>query len=294
MNIFNIERAHKRRTEKDYDTTYWCIDLHDCIFRGDYKANSEGGELYPNAERVLKQLTIRKDYVVILYTAATDKGVQAAINRLARLGIKFDYINENPACESTDMCDFSRKFYFDILLDDKAGFVGDTDWFMVEAELKRIKHWFQPETPYVAADMIIERDDKIALIKRKFPPLGYAIPGGFQDIGERVANTAIREAKEETNMDVTDPTFLYYKDDPERDPRFHVDTFIFYGKGEGEAVAGDDAEELIWRTPDEIIAGDVELAFSEGIKETMRFYKKRKDEERFISACELAGYYKNT
>ena len=81
----------------------------------------------------------------------------------------------------------------------------------------------RPETPPVAADAIIELIDRpgrpIVLIARRFPPLGWAIPGGFVEWGETVEAAAIREASEETGLRVTLTALLGVYSDPKRDPR---------------------------------------------------------------------------
>ena len=261
MNIFNIERAFQKRKERGNEKTFWCIDLHDCIFVGNYQAGSSGGDFYPNAIRVLKQLTMRKDFVLILHTASNEDGLKEAIMRFKNNGIVMDYINCNPECESTEMCDFSEKFYADIILDDKAGFEGEKDWFLIEAELKRVKQWIEPRTPLTASDIVIEYKDKIVLVNRLYPPLGYALPGGFQDIGETTIETAYREAIEETGLKVKNLKLIGFKDTPGRDPRWHVNTFIYYGTGTGELNAGDDATECILVEPDDVLNGQVFMAF---------------------------------
>lgn len=107
---------------------------------------------------------------------------------------------------------------------------------------------FDPRTPKVAADCIVEmRDGRVILIKRKFPPLGTAIPGGFIEEGESVEAAAKREIKEELGVDIEIECFLGYYDNPQRDPRFHVISFVFVGYTVQEPKAGDDAKELlIW------------------------------------------------
>ena len=104
------------------------------------------------------------------------------------------------------------------------------------------------KNPYPTVDIIIELtdyDNKIVLIKRKNPPLGTAIPGGFVDYGESLEETAIREAKEETNLDIKLITQLKTYSDPIRDPRFHTISTVFIAKAKGFPKAGDDAKECL-------------------------------------------------
>ncbi|MGZ8486401.1 MAG: NUDIX domain-containing protein, partial [Candidatus Binatia bacterium] len=76
--------------------------------------------------------------------------------------------------------------------------------------------------PFPTIDIIIEIDDGIVLIERKNPPPGWAMPGGFVDYGESVERAAVREAKEETCLDVHLTEQFYTYSDPKRDPRHHT------------------------------------------------------------------------
>ena len=96
--------------------------------------------------------------------------------------------------------------------------------------------------PSPAADAIIELPGGgIVLIERKYPPIGWAIPGGFIDEGESAENAARREAKEETGLDVTIKARLGVYSDPDRDPRGHTIGIVYIGEAKGELRAGDDA-----------------------------------------------------
>lgn len=82
------------------------------------------------------------------------------------------------------------------------------------------------------------------LIKRKYPPYGWALPGGFVDIGETLELAAIREAKEETCLDVHLLSLLGNYSDPNRDDRQHTVSAVYIAEASGEPKAADDASDL--------------------------------------------------
>ncbi len=111
--------------------------------------------------------------------------------------------------------------------------------------------------PVPTVDIIIEvqREDGkkgIVLIKRKNPPYGWAIPGGFVDYGESLEEAAVREAKEETSLDVQLEKQLYTYSDPARDPRQHTISTVFVASARGKPKAEDDAQEIGIFTKEEI------------------------------------------
>ena len=97
--------------------------------------------------------------------------------------------------------------------------------------------------PFPTVDIIIEVEGGIVLIERKNPPHGWAIPGGFVDYGETVEAAAVREAKEETSLDVKLTRLLGVYSDPLRDPRSHTISTVFVATAAGLPVAADDAAE---------------------------------------------------
>jgi len=101
-----------------------------------------------------------------------------------------------------------------------------------------------PRNPYPTVDIIIEIDGGIVLIERKNPPPGWALPGGFVDWGECLEDAAVREAKEETSLDVTLLRQFHAYSDPSRDPRHHTVTVVFVARAAGIPKAEDDAANL--------------------------------------------------
>jgi 8-oxo-dGTP diphosphatase len=101
----------------------------------------------------------------------------------------------------------------------------------------------QYRNPLLTVDIIIEMEEGgVVLIKRKNPPHGWALPGGFVDYGESLETAAVREAKEETSLDVRLIEQFYTYSDPGRDPRHHTVSTVFIAKGEGLPRGADDAE----------------------------------------------------
>lgn len=106
----------------------------------------------------------------------------------------------------------------------------------------------QPRTPLLTVDIIIELSDRrqrpIVLIERRNPPLGWALPGGFVDTGERVERAATREAAEETGLQVRLRRLLGVYSAPDRDPRGHTVSVVFIAEATGEPQAADDAKQV--------------------------------------------------
>jgi 8-oxo-dGTP diphosphatase len=97
------------------------------------------------------------------------------------------------------------------------------------------------KNPVPTVDIIIETGSGIVLIKRKNPPHGWALPGGFVDYGESYEDAAVREAKEETCLDVILIRQFHTYSNPERDPRQHTASTVFIATADGIPQGGDDA-----------------------------------------------------
>lgn len=95
--------------------------------------------------------------------------------------------------------------------------------------------------PAPTVDTLIETPGGLVLIQRAHPPLGWAIPGGFIDLGETAEEAAIREAKEETGLDITLIEQFAVYSDPARDARRHTLSIVFIARAEGVPRGGDDA-----------------------------------------------------
>lgn len=103
---------------------------------------------------------------------------------------------------------------------------------------------YKYRNPLVTVDVIIEINSNIVLIERKNPPYGWALPGGFVDYGESLEASAVREAKEETSLDIRLVEQFHAYSDPDRDPRHHTVTTVFIAQGAGTPQSADDAKNI--------------------------------------------------
>lgn len=148
MNAFNIRNTFHLKDRLDWPEVYFVIDLHGTIIPSGKHSGDKTDELhfYPGAEEVLLNLTNRKDIFTILWTSTPWDRLPEVLTFFKTKGIVFTWINENPHAKNTPRSDFSKKFYFNVLLEDRAGFEPETDWFLVKSELEAIGRWNLPDS----------------------------------------------------------------------------------------------------------------------------------------------------
>jgi 8-oxo-dGTP diphosphatase len=135
---------------------------------------------------------------------------------------------------------------------------------------------FYPDQPVVGIGVVIVKDGKIALIKRGNEPARgkWTIPGGLVELGENLEAAVIREAKEETLLDVDKPELIDVVDQMEKDAegkyRYHyvIIDYLVHVMG-GEVAAASDAEELHWVPFSEVENYDLTASFR-------RFFRKNR------------------
>ncbi len=116
-------------------------------------------------------------------------------------------------------------------------------------------------SPRLTVDVIIQIDGdprRFVLVRRKFPPPGWALPGGFVEWGESAEAAAVREAREETGLVVALERQLHTYSEPGRDPRGHSVAVVFLATATGAPSGGDDAAEARIFTPEDLPS---EIAF---------------------------------
>lgn len=111
----------------------------------------------------------------------------------------------------------------------------------------------RPTTPLLTVDIIIEmrasRGRGVVLVERRNRPRGWALPGGFVDVGETVEHAAAREAREETGLRVRDLRQFGCYSDPRRDPRGHTVSIVFTARAAGIPRGADDARRAMVFSP---------------------------------------------
>ena len=137
------------------------------------------------------------------------------------------------------------------------------------------------KSPLPTVDIIIEieREDEqtgIVLIKRKNPPYGWALPGGFVDYGESLEEAALREAKEETSLRIRLCYQMHTYSDPKRDPRKHTITTVYVATAQGKPIAQDDAADIGIFQPDKL---ETPLAFDH--EKIIRDYLEQKEKKSY-------------
>lgn len=139
-------------------------------------------------------------------------------------------------------------------------------------------HCGRYRAPSLTVDAIIYDPVRgIVLVRRKNPPLGWALPGGFVEYGESVEHAAVREAKEETGLDVALGALVGVYSDPVRDPRMHTVSAVFAARASNpeDIAGGDDAAEAVFFPLDALpadIAFDHRLILDDFMSRSLSYF----------------------
>jgi len=114
-----ILKAYLTAQQRGWDTIYVMVDAHDTICDSNYRDAS--APFYPNAIEALRKISSFPEIYLVLWTSCYPIEGPKYTDRLAEEGVNFKGLNETPV-ENTKTGDFTRKPYFSILIDDKAGF----------------------------------------------------------------------------------------------------------------------------------------------------------------------------
>lgn len=139
MNICNIKRTFiELRPKRNWNTIYWLVDVHGVIIPGSWHRENDFQFIAPECKEVLKWISNKNDQRLILWTSSYKTELDLLKIWLGSHGIIVDWINENPTEEHTEYADFSRKPYFNILIDDKGGMDPMYDWLLIGKEIENV------------------------------------------------------------------------------------------------------------------------------------------------------------
>ena len=136
MIINAIRNALNTAKERGWEKTYWALDIHETILKPNWKSHEIPTEFYPCSKDTLQLLSQRKDVVMFLYTCSHPKDTDQYMEFFEKHAIHFDYVNENPEVINDNLGYYDKKPYFNVLIEDKAGFDPITEWPMILQWLK--------------------------------------------------------------------------------------------------------------------------------------------------------------
>lgn len=146
MIVHAINNCLRNARTKGWEKTYWAFDVHGTILKPTFQKGVPSSEYYPFAKEALQLVTLRKDITTILFTCSHPHEIVTYIDFFRQDGIVFDYVNENPETLSGAYGNYSQKFYFNILFEDKAGFDPFTEWEMVYSFMNAQRYtWKDPD-----------------------------------------------------------------------------------------------------------------------------------------------------
>ena len=122
--------------------------------------------------------------------------------------------------------------------------------------------------PFVTVGAIIEKEGKILFLKRNHEPFKdcWGLPGGKVEDGETVEEAVIREIKEETNLDLTNPKFMFYHNEIYKDKGWFGIALFFTGNFSGEIKLSHEHTKYDWFTIEEIREMKIAFKNKEGIE----------------------------
>ena len=129
--------------ERGWDTLYVLVDVHGTIIPGSWHIKNNFEFISKDCKEVLQWMSIRKDFRIIIWTSSKDDEIIDIIQWLAAQGILIDYHNGNPEVRNGELACYDHKPYFNILIDDKAGFEPEKDWAEIKNELIDLGEWYK-------------------------------------------------------------------------------------------------------------------------------------------------------
>jgi hypothetical protein len=133
--------AVETKNRKGWNHIYIAVDIHSTVLKPNYQVSKIPTDFYPGAKRVLQSLSQNPGVKLIMWTSSLPEHIKEYVVLFSGNQISFDFINSNPDIKSEGFGYFDEKFYFNLLLDDKAGFEAegeDNDWKVLEGVIGEV------------------------------------------------------------------------------------------------------------------------------------------------------------
>ena len=171
-----IKKSADKAIQRGWDTEYYGIDIHDTIFKGNYKTNDIPTDFYPYAKETLQLLSLHKGIKLMLYTCSHPKEIDLYLEFFEKNQIHFDFVNENTDV-LTDLegyGNYDKKPYFTVLMDDKAGFNPHEDWKLIYDYFKSLET-SDNNNKFISPDIKLPRLNKMVkvLLSNGEETIGY-------------------------------------------------------------------------------------------------------------------------
>ena len=137
-----INKMFAHAFEHQWYETYWAVDIHGTILIPTFRKDSYDSEFYPWAKETLQLITTRPDIILILSTSSYPQEIEHYMKVFKENDIHFRYINENPEIDSEkgNFGYYVDKFYFNVMIDDKAGFEPEIEWYQIYSKMMEYDH----------------------------------------------------------------------------------------------------------------------------------------------------------
>ncbi len=133
-----IKNAHAHAKSKKWDTVYYAVDIHDTMIYANYTAEVIPKDFYPHAKETLQLLSKVPGIRLILYTCSHPHEIVEYLEYFKSHDINFHHVNGNPEVINGEYGCFEKKFYTNVIFDDKAGFDAETEWIEVKKLIEEL------------------------------------------------------------------------------------------------------------------------------------------------------------
>jgi hypothetical protein len=131
MILEQIKKTFQLAITKNWDKTFWSIDLHETCLKPNYQVGNIPKEFYPYAKETLQILSNLPEVTLIMYTCSHPNEIEKYIEYFEENNIHFEYVNKNPEVPSQGYGYYQDKFYMNVGFDDKFGFDAHNDWKLI-------------------------------------------------------------------------------------------------------------------------------------------------------------------